>query len=94
MRFLRWLIPTFASAAMAQTYVVDAANGPGTHFTDIPAAVAAVPDGAVLEVRLGAYSPFTIAGKGLSVLFGSGATVSGVNITVGVTGTASQQPVW
>ncbi len=38
---------TFAVAAASQTFVVDAGNGPGTNFTSIAAAVAAVPDGPV-----------------------------------------------
>ncbi len=61
--------------AMAQTYIVDAANGLGANFTDLPAAVAAVPDGAVLEVRAGNYSGFAIVNKGLSVLFAPGAMI-------------------
>jgi hypothetical protein len=52
----------------AQTLVVDAQNGPGTHFTDLPAAIAAAPSGAVLHVRPGTYSPFTIAQKSLTVI--------------------------
>src|SRR5437762_9224013 len=45
----------FSSTAIAQTFIVDAANGPGTNFTEIATAVAAVPDGAVLMVRAGSY---------------------------------------
>jgi hypothetical protein len=57
-----------AAPAAAQTFVVDAANGPGTNFTDLPAAVAAAPSGAVLHVRPGTYTPFTIANKSLKVI--------------------------
>ncbi|MCA9205516.1 MAG: hypothetical protein KDA59_20830 [Planctomycetales bacterium] len=61
--------------ASAQTYVVDAQGGPGSSFTDLPAAVAAVPDGAVLLVRAGNYSSFTIQQKGLTVLGDPGVTI-------------------
>lgn len=57
-------------------FVVDAANGPGTNFTSVAAAVAAVPDGAILEVRPGTYGPFTIDAKGLTV-FGDQVLVVG-----------------
>ena len=50
-RFLLAFLLPLASALVAQTYVVDAANGPGSQFTDLPTAVAAVPDGATLLVR-------------------------------------------
>ncbi|HEU4420161.1 MAG TPA: hypothetical protein VFT55_14595 [Planctomycetota bacterium] len=65
-----------AVAAATQTFIVDAASGPGTHFTDIPPAVAAVPDGAVLRVRAGTYNEFTIDGKSLAVLGETGAQVT------------------
>lgn len=76
-----------ASLLRAQSFVVDAANGPGTDFTSIAAAVQTVPDGAVLRIRAGAYAPFAIAGKGLRLLaeanvrvlqplFGVGITIS------------------
>ena len=75
----------------AQTYIVDAANGPGTNFTDIAAAVAAVPDGAMLDVRAGAYAPFTIAGKGLSIFCASGVTLTHQGFAV--SGTSAAQTV-
>ncbi|MBM4060674.1 MAG: hypothetical protein FJ265_06215 [Planctomycetes bacterium] len=78
----------------AQTYVVDAANGPGAHFVDLPPAVAAVPDGATLDVRPGTYSSFTVVGKGLKILGRAGAVVSmPFPATVQVTGTAPGQTV-
>lgn len=86
------LLACFASASIAQTYVVDAANGPGTNFMDIAAAVAAVPDGAKLEVRAGTYAPFAITGKGLSVFCASGVTLAGSQ-GVGVSGTSAAQTV-
>ncbi len=56
-----------ATAAAQRTWIVDAANGPGTHFTDIPPAVAAAVDGDTLLVRSGTYTPFT-TNKGIAVL--------------------------
>ena len=75
------------TAAPAQTFVVDASNGPGTNFTTIIAAIAAVPDGAVLLVRAGNYHSFTIAGKSLRILGETGVVVhppgaSGTSITI------------
>lgn len=60
----------------AQTFVVDAANGPGTHYTSIDAATVAVPDGATLLVRPGTYGPFRIQRKALTVLGGPGVDVA------------------
>ncbi|MCA8950654.1 MAG: hypothetical protein KDE27_14225 [Planctomycetes bacterium] len=64
------------TSVLSQTFVVDAANGPGTNFTSLPAAVAAVPDGAVLLVRPGSYAGFTAAQKGLVVLGEPGVTIT------------------
>lgn len=72
---LATLVTLLGSAAVAQTYVVDGHNGPGTHFTSIAAAVAAVPDGAVLLVRPATYAGFEIVGKSLTVLGEPGAHV-------------------
>jgi len=69
-----------ASAAPAQTFIVDAANGPGTNFTSIAAAVAAVPDGATLIVRPGTYSSFAIVGKGLTILGDTGVQAGGATV--------------
>jgi hypothetical protein len=55
--------------------VVDAANGPGTSFTDLATAVSTVPSGAVLLVRAGQYGSFTISGKSLTVLGEAGVTM-------------------
>jgi hypothetical protein len=40
-------------ALAAQAYVVDAANGPGTNFTDLPTAVATVPSGGGMRIGKG-----------------------------------------
>jgi hypothetical protein len=60
--------------AQGRTWIVDASNGPGTHFTDLPPAVAAAADGDVLVVRAGQYAGFRTS-KALRVLGASGATV-------------------
>jgi len=49
------LIP--AALTAQQTWVVDANNGTGTHFTDFPAAFAAVAHGDRVLVRPGSYNP-------------------------------------
>jgi len=67
-----------ATHLTAQTFVVDAANGPGTNFTDLPAAIATVPDGAILVVRPGGYTPFSIDGKSLSILADTSVTVGSI----------------
>lgn len=79
-----------ASTSIAQTLVVDSANGPGTDYTDLAVAAANAPDGAVLEVRPGFYfGPITVAAKSLAILcepnavivgdqFGSALNVSGL----------------
>lgn len=59
----------------AQTYIVDANNGPGTRFLDLPPAILAVPDGAALRVRPGTYSSFTVGDKSLTILGDPGTTV-------------------
>jgi len=66
---LKNLLLTALGSAMglcAQTYVVDAQGG--GNFLDLPQAVATVPSGAVLHVRPGAYSAFSLANKSLSIL--------------------------
>ena len=77
---MRAVIPYFAlllaSFVPAQTYIVDATGGPGTHFTTIAAAVAAVPDGAVIVVRQGWYSHFAIGNKSLKLLADPGTIVA------------------
>jgi hypothetical protein len=51
-------------------FIVDAANGPGTHFTSLMVAINTVPDGATLLVRAGDYvitAPTTVS-RGLSIV--------------------------
>lgn len=81
-----------AGLASAQTFIVDE-TGAGD-FVDIAPAVAAVPEGATLRVRVGRYNPFTITGKSLKVLCDLGAHVYRQHGSwVGVTGLAANQSV-
>ncbi|MCR9248417.1 MAG: hypothetical protein NXI31_25605 [bacterium] len=70
--------------APPQTLIVDAANGPGTSFTQLPTATVQAPDGAVLLVRPGTYSPFTLANKSLTILCDPGVSLAGT-VTLGPT---------
>lgn len=49
-----------AAPSLANQIIVDASNGPGTNFTDIPPAVAAALPGDVIVVRAGSYNAFTV----------------------------------
>ena len=69
-------VPLLLAPLKSQTIFVDTNNDPGTHFTDLPTAVAAVPDGAVLQVRAGSYSGFSVSGKGLSILGAAGVSIT------------------
>lgn len=60
----------------AQSFVVDVNGGPGANFTSITAAVAAVPDGAVLRVRPGNYAEsVVVAAKSLTIAGDNGAII-------------------
>ena len=58
-----WSALTVGAISPAQVFLV---GGVGAHFADLPAAVAAAPDGATLWVRAGRYTAFTLSGKGLN----------------------------
>ena len=60
--------------ARGQTFVVDINSGSGAQFSEIQAAVAAVPSGSTLIVRPGAYQPVVIDGKGVVILCEGGVT--------------------
>jgi hypothetical protein len=62
-----FLLLALTLPARATTWIVDIAGGPGSHFSDIPAAIAAAAPGDVILVRGGAYTPFTLS-KGLSII--------------------------
>ena len=70
-------------AITAQTYVVDAAGGPGSHHVSIAAAIPAVPEGSTLLVRAGTYEPFS-SSKGLTILGEPGARIDGSNGIFGI----------
>ncbi len=74
---MRTLVATllFGSLTAAQTFIVDAAGGPGSHFTSLGTAAASVPSGSTLLVRAGTYYPFAIDQKSLTVLGDPGAAV-------------------
>ncbi len=85
-----------AAGLPAQTFVVDASNGAGAHFTTIAAAASAVPDGATLLLRPGVYGPFQIQGKGLTLLGGPGVEVANPSAPAGgvaIGPTSVAQPV-
>jgi len=82
-----------ATALQAQTFVVDASNGPGTDFTDLATATAAAPDGATLLVRQGSYGSCSVVGKGLVILGEPGASVVQGTPTVMFSGTAANQRI-
>jgi hypothetical protein len=65
------------STASAEVLVVDPANGPGTDFTSLSAAIAAAATGDVLLLRSGNYQgAFVVAGKSLSIVADEGAQVT------------------
>lgn len=80
-----------SAALTGQAFVVDANNGPGAHFTSIAAAVAAVPEGAVLLVRPGVYGGFAV-GKTLRILGEHGADLA-AGANVAITGLGAHQTV-
>lgn len=61
-----------------RTWIVDVANGPGTHFTNLPPAITAAADGDLILVRSGTYfgastgKALTILGEGARLDFMSG----------------------
>src|SRR5688572_32926121 len=75
-------VAALAPAALAHTWIVDQAGGPGSHFTDIPPAIAAASPGDVLIIRAGLYSSYTLD-KGLTLLGESVATTKAKYTTGG-----------
>lgn len=68
-----------ATPARAQgaTLIVDASNGPGTDFTDLPAAVQSAVPGATIEVRPGQYTGF-VTDKGVRIVGQPGVSITRV----------------
>ena len=76
--FLSGLAPcvlALSPSSQGSVFVVDDDAGPGVDFGSIQAAVDAAGPGDVVLVREGAYLPFTVAGKGLTVVGDDGASV-------------------
>ncbi|MBL8900958.1 MAG: hypothetical protein JNM84_25220 [Planctomycetes bacterium] len=71
MKPLACLLAFFASCASfagaQQTWIVDAANGVGAHFLDVPPALAAASDGDTILVRAGFYSN-AVTSRGVTLL--------------------------
>ena len=73
-------IPLIFALALPTIWIVDAANGPGTSFTDLPPAIAAAQSGDTIIVRAGpAYTLFSVSGKALTIR-GAGPTMTYVNL--------------
>ena len=66
-------------------WIVDANNGPGANFIDLPAAVAAAQSGDTILVRAGTYTAFYVAGKTLTIR-GAGASTTIIDLPTGVPG--------
>lgn len=67
---------TVPCLAQGRVWTVDAANGPGTDFLDLPPAVAAAVDGDVVRIRSGTYSAIS-TGKALALVGTAGVVVQG-----------------
>ena len=74
------IVAGLASAAAANTLLVDDDGGPGVDFTDLPPAIQAAQDGDLIFVRAGAYSATTIAGKRLTLIAEAGARASLIEV--------------
>ncbi|MCB9879298.1 MAG: hypothetical protein H6835_17010 [Planctomycetes bacterium] len=69
----------------AQSFVVDLANGPGTDFTSLAAALQFVPDGATIQVRAGDYQEFVqLDGKGVTIVADPGVNIVAPLVAVGI----------
>lgn len=96
LRLLAASLFLLASALSAQTFVVDAGNGPGTDYTSLAAATAAVPSGSTLRIRAGSYAGFVIDAKSLTLLADAGVVVSQTAAggpAIGITNLAAGQDV-
>jgi hypothetical protein len=74
MNTFRTLLPALAlaaclaTAAHATTWIVDAANGPGTNFTTISAAIAAAQPGDKILVRQATYGENVVVNKAVTIV--------------------------
>jgi hypothetical protein len=62
------LAACLATAAQATTWIVDAANGPGTNFTTISAAIAAAQPGDRILVRQAFYGENVVVNKAVTIV--------------------------
>jgi len=62
-----FVLAVLGLSAHAETFLVDASNGPGTDYTDLPQALQAAGQNDLILVRAGDYSPFTTS-KGVRIL--------------------------
>ncbi|MFQ5505707.1 MAG: hypothetical protein ACE5F1_13055 [Planctomycetota bacterium] len=69
-----WILSLASLGSAQRTWIVDAANGAGTDFKDIPPALAAASDGDRILVRKGTYTPGT-TGKALRMAGLPGAVI-------------------
>jgi hypothetical protein len=72
-------LPLVVMVLAPTIWIVDAANGPGTSFTDLPPAIAVAASGDTIIVRPGSYSAFNVAGKVLTIR-GAGTSSTLVNL--------------
>ncbi|HEX6811138.1 MAG TPA: hypothetical protein VF384_05920 [Planctomycetota bacterium] len=70
------------ACVLPTTWIVDANSGPGTHFTDLPAAVAAAQSGDTILVRPGIYTAFSVSGKALTIR-GAGQNTTVIDLPTG-----------
>ncbi len=92
-RALACFLCTCSLLAAQTEWVVDAAGGAGSQFTDIQSAVDAAADGDRILVRAGTYVSFAIDGKALTVLGDPGTFLFGFWPTVTVRHTFAGQDV-
>ncbi|MBX3464535.1 MAG: hypothetical protein KF830_15305 [Planctomycetes bacterium] len=71
-----------AALLLPTIWIVDAANGPGTDFVDLRAAVLAAASGDTILVRAGSYGPVSLCGKALSIRGSGPAATVVAGITV------------
>ncbi|MFK7739972.1 MAG: hypothetical protein AB8H80_06575 [Planctomycetota bacterium] len=81
------------AALVSQTYIVDAASGPGTSFTSLAVATSTAPDGATLLVRPGIYTDFLIDQKSLTIVADLGTTIDGPTATCRIANLLASQQV-
>jgi hypothetical protein len=70
------------ACVLPTTWIVDANSGPGTHFTDLPPAIAAAQSGDTILVRTGNYTAFYVTGKALTIR-GAGQGTTMINLPTG-----------